>query len=180
VRFPYRHWASRRVAVTIATCLALAGGAVVSPPAASPAFANFFPTGTIVTGDFDFEGDHTYICSKAACLAMQYDGNLVVYKCPVLNRIWCEDHFYPYAGWRAMWASNTNFDWAAGHLYARFQTDGNLVIYGPGVTPMWASNTCCWAEGRTLLAVQWDGNVVIYTWEGRALWATNTNYRPNT
>ncbi len=54
--------------------------------------------------------------------------------------------------------------------YLVMQTDGNLVLYNGG-TPVWASNT---GGGNTAhLAVQNDGNVVIYT-SGGATWSTVT------
>jgi hypothetical protein len=81
------------------------------------------------------------------------------------------------------------------------QTDGNLVLYGPLATVIWASGTVghpgasavmqtdgnfviyepdhktVWAsntEGNlgARLVVQDDGNVVILRWDGRALWAS--------
>ncbi|GAA3634900.1 patatin-like phospholipase family protein [Microlunatus ginsengisoli] len=52
------------------------------------------------------------------------------------------------------------------------QTDGNLVIYGPGNAALWASNT----DGNpgSELVVQDDGNVVIYRANGSAAWDTGT------
>lgn len=52
------------------------------------------------------------------------------------------------------------------------QSDGNLVIYGPGRRAYWASDTG--GHPGAFLGVQSDGNIVIYD-GGRALWATNTN-----
>ncbi|RWR88205.1 mannose-specific lectin [Cinnamomum micranthum f. kanehirae] len=51
------------------------------------------------------------------------------------------------------------------------QEDGNLVVYRPGGTPIWASNTGG-AIANYVLILQKDRNVVIY---GPAKWATNTN-----
>jgi hypothetical protein len=52
------------------------------------------------------------------------------------------------------------------------QGDGNLVIYDPGVNPIWASDT--WQHPGSSLWVQGDGNVVIYRPDGAPVWATNT------
>ena len=55
---------------------------------------------------------------------------------------------------------------------AIMQGDGNLVIYGPGGTVVWASNTAGNPGAR--LVVQDDGNVVIYRTDGSAAWDTGT------
>lgn len=53
------------------------------------------------------------------------------------------------------------------------QSDGNLVLYGPGCTgpgsSCWASNTS-WAGPTTYAVMQGDGNLVLYRWNGSA-WA---------
>jgi hypothetical protein len=51
------------------------------------------------------------------------------------------------------------------------QTDGNLVVYDPD-RPLWSSDT--WQHPGSRLVVQNDGNVVIYTPAGQAVWSTNT------
>lgn len=87
-------------------------------------------------------------------LAMQGDGNLVVYMLggPV----------------RAVWASNTG-----GHpgAIAAMQGDGNLVVYQAGHA-LWDSGTYG-HPGNSTLAMQTDGNLVIYG-PGGPLWATGT------
>jgi subtilisin family serine protease len=52
------------------------------------------------------------------------------------------------------------------------QSDGNLVIYTPGGTPIWSSSTHNNPGSRLL--VQDDGNVVIYRPNGTPIWHTNT------
>lgn len=54
-----------------------------------------------------------------------------------------------------------------------FQTDGNLVLYGPGQTVLWASNTGP-KTGVSKLTMQSDGNLVIYGNNGQALWSSGT------
>jgi hypothetical protein len=68
-----------------------------------------------------------------------------------------------------MWDSGTAGS-AAGYLL--MQTDGNLVVYDPGNTPLWSSGT----DGNpgSRLVVQDDGNVVIYQPADLAIWDTVT------
>lgn len=49
------------------------------------------------------------------------------------------------------------------------QSDGNLVLYGPGSAPLWSSNT----HGKYAVQdviMQSDGNLVMYDNSGHALW----------
>ena len=87
-------------------------------------------------------------------LAMQADGNLVLYR---------TDDNAP------LWASQTA---GRGGARAVMQGDGNLVIYADGDGgAVWASETA--GNPGATLAVQDDGNVVLYA-GGTALWATET------
>jgi hypothetical protein len=52
------------------------------------------------------------------------------------------------------------------------QGDGNLVLYGPGQTPLWYTRTNGGSDRR--LVMQGDGNLVIYDGANRALWNTQT------
>ena len=89
-----------------------------------------------------------------------------------------------------------------GRFTLTYQTDGNLVIYGPGMQALWASNTSgspvghaimqddgnfviygpdnnfVWNSGTvspgSRLVMQSDGNLVIYSADGLAIWASNT------
>ena len=56
--------------------------------------------------------------------------------------------------------------------YAEMQTDGNFVVYASDGTPRWASHTAG-ARGARLV-VHSDGNVVIYTSTNVVAWATGT------
>ena len=69
-----------------------------------------------------------YLINGSAELAMQGDGNLVLY----------------YAGW-VCWATHTN---GKGATYAIMQADGNFVLYGP--------NGSVWAAGRQSKHAGWD------------------------
>ncbi len=56
-----------------------------------------------------------------------------------------------------------------------FQNDGNLVLYNPNSSPVWATGT----EGRAArMSVQVDGNVVLYDSANQPIWATNTDGNP--
>jgi len=62
----------------------------------------------------------------------------------------------------------------ASNLRLSFQTDGNLVLYTPGGTPLWAS----YSGGRSCstgcsAVFQADGNLVLYQ-NGSPYWASNT------
>ena len=66
---------------------------------------------------------------------------------------------------------NTDTANAGSNCYAQFQSDGNLVLYDGGNSPLWSSST-----SGSELRLQSDGNVVIYSGGGAALWQTFTNY----
>jgi hypothetical protein len=85
-------------------------------------------------------------------LKCQGDGNLVLYRQG--SPLWSTGT----AGWEVR--------------ECIMQTDGNLVLYGPGRQPVWASNTP--GNPGAFLAVQDDGNVVIYK-PVHPIWATGTN-----
>jgi hypothetical protein len=83
-------------------------------------------------------------------LAMQYDGNLVIYS------------------WgRAVWATNT-FRTASKLV---MQHDGNLVMYDYYNRAVWATATNRYPG--TFLVMQNDGNAVLYS-GNMAVWASNT------
>jgi subtilase family serine protease len=84
-----------------------------------------------------------YSPSRNHELAMQSDGNLVLYN--TTNGM-------------AVWSSGTYGNPGA---YAVVQSDGNFVVYSAGGKALWASST----DGtsvRQFVAVQDDGNMVIY------------------
>ena len=59
-----------------------------------------------------------------------------------------------------------------GQFSLRLQEDGNLVLYGQGGQPLWASGT----DGQEVATatMQDDGNLVLYSAGGDAVWASNT------
>jgi hypothetical protein len=67
-----------------------------------------------------------------------------------------------------LWSDNNQY-------YLTLQTDGNLVMYGPGGA-VWATKTG--GSGATLAIMQTDGNFVLYNAANKAVWFTQT-YRPN-
>ena len=88
-------------------------------------------------------------------LAMQTDGNLVVYRGPA-----------------ALWSSRT---WGKPGAYAIMQGDGNLVVY-LGRTPLWHSHT--WANPGAVVAMQPDGYLVVYSKIGTPLWWKDSGTGP--
>jgi hypothetical protein len=65
-----------------------------------------------------------------------------------------------------------------GRYVTEMQTDGNLILYAPGHTAIWASGT----QGNpgTVLVNQSDGNLVLVATGNRPIWATGTNGNPGT
>jgi hypothetical protein len=86
-------------------------------------------------------------------LAMQADGNLVVYR----------------PGWLALWASGTQ---GANGASATLQSDGNFVVYTAGGSAAWSSHTNG-ATNDALLTIEDDGNLVLA--DKSVVWATNTH-----
>ena len=56
------------------------------------------------------------------------------------------------------------------------QSDGNLVVYKLGSTPVWATGTN--GKGAAIAIMQGDGNLVLYTAAHVPVWASNTNGNP--
>lgn len=83
-------------------------------------------------------------CNGRYVLAMQTDGNLVVYD-----------------GNRAIWESATAYK---GTQFAIMQTDGNFVLYKDNWQPLWESRTA--GHAGSYITLQDDGNLVIYNREG--------------
>lgn len=105
-------------------------------------------------------GQSLWSCNGRFELAMQTDGNLVLYRHGAGTRV-------------ATWATGTQ-DTASDHVI--MQPDGNFVLYDSSAAARWASNT--WGFERAYLRVQDDGNLVVYQSNGLAIWATGTVVLP--
>jgi hypothetical protein len=108
--------------------------------------------GVLSAGQVLTAGQSLGSCDGRFSLAMQYDGNLVLYQ-----------------GGGAIWASNTYL--SQGYA-AIMQNDGNFVLYDVNGRALWASGT--YGHAGDTVAVQNDGNLVVYNSSGGALWASNT------
>ena len=62
---------------------------------------------------------------------------------------------------------------ADGSVALRYQSDGNLVLYGSGGAVLW--DTATWGHSAGRAEMQTDGNFVIYDAAGRPVWATDTS-----
>ncbi|GAA5163958.1 tyrosinase family protein [Ornithinimicrobium tianjinense] len=117
-----------------------------------------------------------------AHLVVQDDGNVVIYR-PDGRPVWSTDT------WVVTGPDASSPDMVAGETLAAgrqitspngryrfvYQTDGNLVLYGPaGAT--WSSRTNGRPVGTTIM--QGDGNLVIYAPKDRPVWASGTSGSP--
>jgi hypothetical protein len=113
-------------------------------------------------GDRLLRGKSLYSDNHMYELAMQDDGNLVLY-----NRNG--------GGRSPLWSSKTDERAVVGAI---MQQDGNFVLYSYDRKPVWATNTVRTSGVSHRLVIQNDGNVVIYRTSGsgqaRPVWATNT------
>ena len=107
-------------------------------------------------GDKLYPGQHLNSTNGKYMLAMQKDGNLVIYT----------------KKGKAIWATGTNGKKVA---FLVMQKDGNLVIYTKKGKAIWATGT----NGKKVafLVMQNDRNLVIYTKKSKAIWATGTHRR---
>jgi hypothetical protein len=109
-------------------------------------------TGILKAGQQLKAGQSLYSPSGQYQLAMQADGNLVIY-----------------SGGSAIW--NTGTEGTGTSNFLAMQTDGNLVVYTSAGKAVWNSGT----EGTgssNFLAMQNDGNLVVYTSSGTAEWSS--------
>lgn len=86
-------------------------------------------------------------------LAMQGDGNLVLYR----------------STGQALWSTSTHGRTVS---EAIMQDDGNFVMYGPGRSVIWQTATC--GNPGAWLTVKNNGNVVIYDSAGNQLWESKS------
>ncbi|MFF2628694.1 trypsin-like serine protease [Kitasatospora griseola] len=136
------------------------GNFVLYKKGAAETVANsFWSTGTFRPESKLAAGQQVYTTTTR--LAMQWDGNLVLYRLSD-NSI--------------LWASGT---YGNNNAYLKIQNDGNAIVYSAdGTRSLWASGTF-WSAGA-FLKVQDDGNLVVYKTDGgegigNSIWATNTH-----
>lgn len=117
-----------------------------------------------------------------AYLVMQSDGNLVAYNtsnppAPIWANNKGGNANHSYVGSDRLYNGQT----MAGDYFLRsgdlryallMQSDGNLVLFGPGYHKLWATGTS--GNPGAYLGLQGDGNMVVYSSSGHALWASNT------
>jgi GH25 family lysozyme M1 (1,4-beta-N-acetylmuramidase) len=125
-------------------------GIADGPPTAKPSAPS--GCGAIEPGQGLVNGQSYASCDGRFALAMQTDGNLVLYDDGV-----------------ALWDTGTN---GTDGEVAVMQGDGNFVLYGKTSDALWASGTS--GHPGSTLALQTDGNLVVYD-AGKALWASGTN-----
>ena len=90
-----------------------------------------------------------------ARVTMEADGNLVVY-CTQPRR--------------AIWNSGTHGNTNNVMTGARFQDDGNLVLYNKAGGVLWAASS----NGGYRMTMQDDANLVVYRTDGTSTWSTRT------
>lgn len=105
--------------------------------------------GALPSGAILYPGQTVRSCDGRFTLAHQTDGNVVLYQGPT-----------------PLW--NTHTDGRTTESL-RMQTDGNFVLYGPGLVPLWNSVTPG-NPGASLL-VRNDGKVVVQSTGGTVLWS---------
>jgi hypothetical protein len=154
----------------------------------APGRAAMQPDGNFVV--YDAGGTprwHTYTFGNVgAYLSMQNNGAIVVYRAdgyrlwgsPVApGEVTSPPTAPPTPGFDTLTAGGRIYPGqAVTSLDRRFaltyQTDGNLVVYGPGGVPRWSSHTF---SSPGYAEMQNDGNFVVYASNGIPLWASNTS-----
>jgi hypothetical protein len=147
-----------------ATTVGSAAVSSAAPTVVAPVAAATIPNGPTAksgqmnAGDVLHPGDSISSANGNYLLAMQTDGNLVLYSgtCP-------------------LWSSNT---WGQPIAVCIMQTDGNLVLYNRSGQVVWKAFFDQFiAFPGSRLVVQNDGNVVIYAMDGKVtVWSTNTTH----
>ncbi|MHB8875613.1 MAG: M23 family metallopeptidase [Myxococcaceae bacterium] len=127
---------------------ASASACVAPPPAPAPAPG----CGMLVPGQSLSRGQAKGSCDGRFVLAMQTDGNLVLYQ-----------------NGQALWHTHT-YGTAASVVV--MQGDGNLVLYDGSGRAYWSSGT--YGHANAFTAIQNDGNLVVYSASHQALWSSHT------
>jgi hypothetical protein len=114
------------------------------------------PRDHVVAGEAMAPSTSLMSADRRYTLAMQGDGNLVIYN-PAGVAIW----------------STGTYSHPGSSL--SFQYNGNLVLYNRAGTPLWETMTD--GQPAAALFMQNDGNLVMYSADRRLLWATGTQGR---
>lgn len=113
--------------------------------------------GTITSTALLYSGDFLQSANGAYTLAMQPDGNLVIYQIASNGTL------------TAKWATNP----AGSGAYAAIQSDGNLVVYRANNTAFWDSRTAR-AAGSYKLMMSDNGALAIIDPNGTTvIWSAN-------
>jgi len=110
------------------------------------------PCGYLGGGSSLASGGALASCDGRFSLAMQGDGNLVLY-----------------FGATVLWSTGTAGN---GGATLSMQTDGNLVVYSSADAALWSSGTA--GNAGASLALQTDGNLVVYSAADVAVWSSQT------
>ena len=127
-------------------------GSLPESPSPEPASPDLTGCGVLAAGESLSVGGTLGSCDGRFHLALQGDGNLVLYQDVT-----------------PLWSTGTSG--TTGQL-AAMQTDGNFVLYDAADAPLFASGTQ--ATGAALV-LQDDGNQVVYGPGGVPLWDTHTD-----
>lgn len=138
-------WGVLAVLLSVLTTMAVAATTRTTAQAAAG-------TDSLYPGQTLTAGQHLRSSDGSRDLAMQGDGNLVLY-------------------WRgrAIWSTGT---YGRGATWLVLQGDGNLVVYTTAGVPVWSSGS--WGASPSRLVLQSDGNLVLYTSDGGARWASQS------
>lgn len=116
-----------------------------------------FNTLSFQNGSLELQaGEH--ITTQNRRLQMNHNGNLSLYR--------YVDGAYD----GVLWKSETN---TGSNYFARFQNDGNFVVYHSNGSALWSSRTPGNNAGATL-KLQGNGDLVIYSNIGEPIWSTGT------
>ncbi|MCL2013232.1 MAG: S8 family serine peptidase [Cystobacterineae bacterium] len=161
-------------------------------------------TCSLRAGEGLYSGQKVFSPNGLYTLAMQADGNLVLYDSKGLaNWAACgggasgvraamqeDGNLVLYSGTKPIWSTQTG---GTGAICASVQDDGNFVLYKKDGTPVWASvlpslitdklsagermapgHALRSPNGLYTLIMQEDGNLVLYSSAGTPLWSTHT------
>jgi hypothetical protein len=118
--------------------------------------------------------------SGANRLVVQSDGNVVLYTSSNTPVWWTGTGGYavtvPRGGYLLGGGQqmdlNQYLQSPDGRITLLLQTDGNLVLYGPGYHVLWQSGTA--GQGVSRLSMQTDGNLVLYRANNTWVWQSGT------